>query len=35
MGALLLKRPDAAADIISTLKRNLNLHVSCKVTCDV
>jgi tRNA-dihydrouridine synthase 2 len=31
MGALLLKRPEAAADIIATLKRNLNLHVSCKV----
>lgn len=31
MGALLLKRPEAAADIIATLKRNLNIHVSCKV----
>ena len=31
MGALLLKRPEAAADIIATLKRNLNVHVSCKV----
>jgi tRNA-dihydrouridine synthase 2 len=31
MGALLLKRPEAAADIIATLKRNLNTHVSCKV----
>ena len=31
MGAQLLKRPEAAADIIATLKRNLDKHVSCKV----
>ena len=33
MGAALLKAPEAAADIVSTLRRNLSVPVSCKVHC--
>ena len=31
MGAALLSKPETACDIIKTLKRNLNIPVTCKI----